>query len=74
LKFLDLGLCGLVVKLTHDRVEEVNPAKRTSDTRIDRMPSTWKLDLGLTANLWEHITLPHFDKSKLNIVAVSRVI
>jgi hypothetical protein len=55
-------------------VKEVNPAEGTSDTRIDGMLSTLKLNLGLTPNMWKYITLSQLDKSKLNIIAVSGII
>jgi hypothetical protein len=73
-ELLDLGLSGLVVQLTHDRVEEVDTTKGTGYNRIDLVASTLDTNLSSTTDMREDVALAKFDQSKLGVVRMGTVI
>lgn len=57
-----------------DRVEEIHASEGTSYDRIDQIASTLQLNLSVAANMGKDFALAHFNKRKLNVVAMSEEI
>jgi hypothetical protein len=72
LKFLELGLGGLVVELAHDGVQEIDTTESSSDDGEDRVASTLNLHLSVTSDMREDVSLAQLDQSQLSVVAVCR--
>lgn len=74
LEILDFALGGLVTKLSHDRVQEVYSSKRSRDDWEDWMSRSSELDLRLSPNMRENVTLAQLYQCKLGVVGMCGVV